>query len=283
MKNFCLTFFLLLSLLFSSSLLAQILNVEKARINQANKGSSKSFLLNASFGFKANNRTAAVNDPIKFLSLNGSADLAYLSKKHSYLLINFLDYLSINEDPFISFGYTHLRMNFLRKRFLSYEVFGQAQYDLLRGLDQRFLTAAGFRFNWITQEKFSLSTGHGLMFEHEIWDNPLAEDNPETIPAQETANITKSANYISVRWALKDYLDFNTICYYQVGRFEEVIRNRINMDANLNVKLNNFLTFRVNFSCAYENQPIVPITKFIYSISNGIQFNFGKTQKKKQD
>ena len=259
---------------------SQILNVEKSRMNKVSNEDAKAFLLNGSFGFKANNRSAAVDEPIKFLSVNSNLDLAILSEKNSFLLLNYLDYLLINDDPFISFGYSHLRINFLRQQFLSYEVFGQAQYDLLRGLDKRYLGGAGIRLNLINKEKFLLATGHGLMYEHEQWDNPLFQDDPDNFPEEAIANILKSANYVTFRWSLKEYLDMNAICYYQVGSFEDIMRHRLNADANLNVKINEFINFRVNFTFAYENEPIVPITKFIYSISNGIQFKISKNKSK---
>ncbi len=253
---------------FPDLAVAQILNVEKSRLD---KDTTKRYFINAAFSFRANNRTADVNDPIRFLSFNSNLDVAYLSKQHSYMLLNFLDYLSINEDPFISFGYTHGRINFLREKRISYELFAQGQYDLLRGLDERYLTGGGIRIKIADKSWYSLYLGLGIMYEHEQWDDPQVEGR-EVI-----TDILKSANYLSARVELTNYLDFNFICYYQGGKDNVFLkfRNRFNSDTNLSVKVNEMISLRTSFVWAFDTDPVVPITKFIYSISNGIQFNLG--------
>lgn len=263
-----LTIFLFFFGYFPEQASAQILNVEKSRLDQ---DTSKRYFINAAFSFRANNRTADVSDPIRFLSFNSNLDLAYLSKQHSYMLLNFLDYLSINEDPFISFGYTHGRINFLREKRISYELFAQGQYDLLRGLDQRYLAGAGIRIKIVDKSWYSLYAGLGIMYEHEKWDDPQVEGR------EVSTDIFKSANYLSARLELTDYLDFNFICYYQGGKDNVFnrFRNRFNSDANLSVHVNKTISLRTSFVWAFDSAPIVPITKFIYAISNGIQFNLG--------
>lgn len=251
---------------FHNSLEAQILNVEKSKLQV---DSTHQFIASASFGFRSYNRTAAAGSPIRFLSVNGQFDAAYFSGRHSFQVLNYLDYLDINDDPFTSVGYTHGRVNLMRAQKVSYEFWGQGQYDLLRGLDVRYLFGTGLRFRLLDDPNVRISAGIGAMYEHEKWQDPTVEGRTAV------TDIIKSANFISTRWDLKDYMHFNVIVYYQVGRDNlfEVIRHRINSDANLTFTLSKLLSFRVNFTWAYENAPIVPITRFIYSISNGIQFN----------
>lgn len=261
--------FIYLTICLNLSASAQILNIEKSRIR---KDSSEYFLSNVSFNFRAYNRTAARNDPIRFLSINANADIAYFSPRNSYMLLNFVDYLSISGDPFTSFGYSHARINFLRNKKVSYVLYAQGQYDLLRGLDERYLGGGGFRFDLIEKPKLTIDLGVGLMYEHEQWEDPN-EDSRKV-----KTDFVKSSNYVILRYALKPFIDFNMVTYYQVGRDNlfKRFRHRINTDANFNVKISNLISFRTSFSCAFDNAPIVDITRFIYSVSNGIQFNISR-------
>ena len=54
----------------------------------------------------------------------------------------------------------------------------------------------------------------------------------------------------------------------------DALRNRVSGDANLVFKLNNTLSFRTGFNCTFEDKPIVPVTRFVYAITNGVQVNF---------
>lgn len=253
--------------IFNITSQAQILNIEKARMKS---DSTKHFFANTAFTLTINNRTASENAPVNFFSFNGHADLAYVTPQSSYLLINYISYLDINDNPFISTGYSHFRTTLLKDNKISPEVFAQGQYDIQRGLDFRFLSGAGLRLELVSNDKADVHIGLGGMYEHEEWQN-LDDEN-----IKKTVDLFKSSNYISLKLKLKSYLNFNIISYYQVGYDNNInlMRHRINSDANLNFKLSDRLAFRVNFSMAYENEPILPITKFIYSLSNGIQLNF---------
>lgn len=247
----------------------QILNVEKAKIP---RDSSQYFVINGALNGRIFNRSAADDAPVRFFGLSANADMGYFSKKHSYQWINFLDYLVINENPITSFGYSHFRANFLRNRRITGELFAQAQYDLWRGLRWRTLAGGGLRLKIINQEKTSLILGTGLLYENELWEVPSSEEDLIRV------NALKSSSYLTFRADLKEYLSFNAINYYQIGRDDvfKQMRQRWSIDANLNVQFTTQLSFKVSFSAAYENRPIVPITKFIYSLSNGIQYRFTK-------
>ncbi|MDQ3535852.1 MAG: hypothetical protein M3421_09540, partial [Bacteroidota bacterium] len=64
--------------------------------------------------------------------------------------------------------------------------------------------------------------------------------------------------------------------YYQVG-YDKVVnlfRQRISGEANINVKISQKISMKTSFTSTYENHPIVPIRKFIYTLLNGIEVNF---------
>ncbi|MDX5345815.1 MAG: DUF481 domain-containing protein [Hymenobacteraceae bacterium] len=246
---------------------AQILNVEKSRID---KDSANTFFGNVSLNFNMFNRNSGNDKPSTFLGFAANSDLVYFSGKHSYYIIGNTNYVVLKRDPIVRTGYVHLRNNLYRRNRLSYEFFGQYQYDLGRRLDLRLLAGSGLRFAIHKSKEINLFVGSGLMLEHEEWDSPKPEEGILVV------DLLKSSNYFSTRAHLNDNVEFNTITYYQVGYDQAIsgFRQRLSGDINFLFKINNKLRFRTNFNCTYDNRPIVPVTKFIYSLTNGVQANF---------
>lgn len=251
---------------------SQILNIEKSRYRN---DTTHFFYTDMNASFRAYNRTAASDNPIDFFSINGNLDVAYFSEKNTLLWLNRLSYLDINSNPFNSTGYSHLRFTINSPKVVSYELFGQGQYDILRGLDHRLLGGGGIRLRILENKKVLLFLGIGGMFEQEKWQNPAEEG------VSVTTDYLKSSNYFSTRIELQPYIHFNLIAYYQVGydNAEQVARHRINTDTNLEFKISKILSFRVSLFTAFENAPVVPITKFTYSISNGLSIKLEKMKK----
>ncbi|GAB3195648.1 hypothetical protein ABID22_001557 [Pontibacter aydingkolensis] len=273
-KQYILPFvFILFFILAGQHTSAQILNIERARISQdtANYLTGK-----AGINFSMFNRNAGKNNPNNYLQLTFTGDLAYISGKHSYLLLNYYNYLLVNYDSpeqrntVASTGYSHLRANLFRKRKLSYELFAQAQADKARGLELRTLLGGGVRLAILRDKDLSLYFGTGLMHEHEEWENP------EMDQMLVVSDLLKSTNYFSAKAKLSETISTDGIVYYQTGYDKRIddFRNRISGDVSLNFKVNSKFSFRTNFNCVYEDEPIVPVTRFVYSISNGIQVNF---------
>ena len=252
---------------------AQILNIERARVERdtANYLTGK-----AGVNFSMFNRNAGKNNPNNYLQLTFNGDLAYISGKHSYLLLNYYNYLLVNYDSreqrntVASTGYSHLRANLFRTRNISYELFAQAQADKARGLELRTLLGGGVRLSLYQSKGVSLYLGTGVMHEHEEWENP------EKDQILVVSDLPKSTSYFSAKAKLSDHVSTDGIVYYQVGYDSKIddFRNRVSGDVSLNFKVNTKFSFRTNFNCVFEDEPIVPVTRFVYAISNGVQVNF---------
>jgi hypothetical protein len=240
---------------------AQILNVEKSRTTQ---DSLSHFETNISLSTTLYNRSTDADQPAKFLSVGGNANFAYYSQKHSYIALNHLSYMELNDHTFINTIYSHFRVNLMRRKKISYEVFAQYQNDLRRGLDKRILGGAGLRFVLVHTEKTSLALGLGAMYEEENWQHPKS-DMPN-----ESTQILKSTNYMAFHTDLSETAKFGLISYFQAGSG----RNRLNVDSNLSFKITKNISFRTTFSAAYDAKPVVPVTKFIYKLTNGISLTF---------
>lgn len=253
---------------FLADLQAQILNVEKARLNA---DSSNYFVGSIGFAFNANNRS--INDDgetVSFVGLNANSDFGYISEHHSYLLLSQFNYTATSDDPINSTGYGHLRINFLRNSALSYETFAQIQYDQGRGMEVRWLAGGGIRYRFVSQEKINMYIGVGGMYEEEVWNFP------GPVEAQRSIGIWKTSNYVSARIRFNEYVDLNLITYYQTGYdfSRDFFRHRMNADINLKVDIVRRLAFTTSLFGAYENRPVVPVDKFVYSVANGIIFSF---------
>ncbi|MDQ3394159.1 MAG: DUF481 domain-containing protein [Bacteroidota bacterium] len=258
--------FFLLTLSFSQSF-SQILNVEKSRLEE---DSSKYFMGKASLGMNLNNRGVINDEAITFLGINASTDLAYFSKRHTYMFINFFNYISNNGNAFVSAGYSHFRINYARKNRMSYETFAQYQYDRPRGMNYRRLTGTGLRYVLFKSQSLNLTTGHGFFIEQEGWQSPVHD-----VPVQNVTYL-KANNYLSIRWKVNENMNFNSMAYYQVGHDQKVglFRQRISGEANASVRVSKKVSMKTTFSSTFENHPIVPVRKFIYTLQNGIEVNF---------
>lgn len=247
--------------------LAQILNVEKSRTS---RDSLNHFESNISFSATLYNRSTDPDKPVKFLSLGGNANLSYFSQKHSYSTINHLSYIKLNNNTIVNAAYSHFRINLMRRKKVSYELFTQYQNDLRRGLDKRILAGVGLRFILIHNDKTNLSLGTGVMYEEENWRHPQKEE--EKISTQ----IIKSTNYIAFHAKLSETAKFGLISYFQSGydTDSETGRNRLSIDTNLSFKITKNIAFRTTFTAAYDAKPIVPVTQFIYKLTNGISLTF---------
>lgn len=261
-------FLFLFFLSFATPLSAQILNVDKKKLDP-NEDSANYFVADFSASVQAFNRSAGVDDPVNLFGYNFGGDVGFIGKTYSLMIINKYDYLQINDGIFLNAGYSHFRSVFKRKNRLSYEGFAQYQYDNFRGLHPRLLGGAGFRLSLIDNEKFALRLGVGAMYEYEEWDEPYLDERVHM-------NLVKTTNYAIVRWNINEHVSFNSICYFQTGYDHNIdaFRNRVSGEINLNVGLTERLRYTGTFTANYEDKPIVPITGFIYSLTNGVSYSF---------
>ena len=265
---------LLLVFAFQSVANAQIVNIEQGR---SGRDSSNFFAGKFTTSFSLYNQNAGKNRPNNYLQLTLNGDVAYNSAQHTYLLLNYFNYLLVNytdktqRNTIAKQGYSHFRVNFHQAQRLSTELFVQAQVEKARGLEFRTLEGGYLRFRLMRNFKnVNVYFGTGLMHEHEEWENPEAENRLVV------SNLLKTTNYVSARMKLQDNVQANAIVYYQTGyaRVIDDFRNRISGDISLDVKLNKVLAFRTSFNCAYEDEPVVPVTKFVYAIRNGLTVGF---------
>lgn len=239
---------------------AQLLNVESYR---SSADTSKKWNVAIHLGAVATKQEKSV--------LNASSGLQfyYNAKPWSALLLNDMQLIRVESENVISSGYVHGRLGYWLQSRLALEGFGQYQYDVVRGLDNRWLTGGGLRIELINQPRFTVFLGSGLMYEYEQWQNEnssLETINTETIKL-------KSTNYVSSILKFSDNLKFNLISYYQVEP-ASFFSPRLIADAQLEVEINRHLKLAVKWVSTYDYDPIQNTDPFIYSLSNSIIAEF---------
>jgi len=242
----------------------QILNMEKYRVTG---DSLKKYALNINGNLNLKNRSAEADNPVNIFGYDFAIHGVYTPRKHAYIFIAHRDFLRINDSPFLNFGYIHGRVNLYRKNRLNFEFYTQVSDDNFRGLNPRILGGASLRYRLIDKEQSELIIGTGSFYEYEQWNHPITDQSV-------FARLVKSSTNLVFRYTFSEALHANGVLFYQFGYDSSIekIRNRYSGDINLNSKITKRLSLTNTFSFSYEDLPIVPITRFIFSFETGITF-----------
>lgn len=264
--KFCFTFFFSSIIIFSLN--GQILNLEKYR--SMGEDTLKNYAINFNGSLTANNRSAAADNPVNLFGYNFSLSSIYMPNRHGYIFIAHRNFLRINENPFINFGYLHARINFLRKEKLSFEVFAQMSDDNFRGLAPRAISGGSMRYRFLEKEHTEITFSQGFFYEYERWRRPTQFDEFVEV------DFVKSSSNIVFRHKFSEQFNMNGLLYYQVGYDSDIenIRNRYSGNIHVNSKISKRLSLINFFDFSYEDRPIVPITKFIFSYRIGLGIDF---------
>ncbi|MBO6585038.1 MAG: DUF481 domain-containing protein [Gracilimonas sp.] len=242
---------LFLIMISPSALQAQLLNVESVRSDADSAGWYGQLNFNLSL--------SQYNDRV--LQFTNKANLSYFSDHHAYLFLNNLKLVNLDGASVISSGYSHLRSTFNRENRFSPEVFFQYQYNNNLGLQNRFLGGAGFRYTLFDGENWTGSFSTGLMAEYEQWQEDRA-------PAIDNRFI-KSTSNLSLRGNLNSQTTFLLIGYYQ-ARPNQFFQARSILETQLQVKITRRISMSVQFSAAYDADPVIDIPNWTYELSNGL-------------
>lgn len=260
----------LISFLFlfflSTSTFSQILNIERYRIQS---DTAKALAIKATAGLNVFNRSAAADAPVNLFGYKWDINSMYHPGKHSYIFVSNFDYLRINDNDFLNFGLIHGRTVFNYEEKNNIETYIQYSFDNFRGLAPRWIAGGTLRKKIVDSKKLTFVLGLGALYENETWFHPFEENFVNV-------QFIKNSNYFSIRWTINEYVDFNTVTYYQVGydRSIQAFRNRVNGNFNLNTKISDRFSFNNSFNFSYEDRPIVPITPFIFAFNTGISYDF---------
>lgn len=206
----------------------------------------------------------AIAQEVTVANMGYNFDVIRKFKKHSAMGISKLSFARSNSETLLSDGYVHVRGVFNRNNKFSEEVFGQIQYNAIRGLDDRNLLGVGLRYLLLDKEKYGILAGVGVIQEWENWTyNEVLT----------STSILKSSNYISFYGDVNEQFHFNVISYFQAP-LSSIFNPRVSLEINLNLKITEKLKFTSSFTLYYDNKPVVPIDNYVLKFKNGLGYRF---------
>jgi len=254
----------LLLFIITLSASSQVLNIEKFRLD---RDTSKYWAGNIGLGLSLKKQVTSVN------TYAANARLAYLSEKHAFMTLNNFKVIQNGEVNLISEGYTHWRATFSRRHFLSYETFGQAQYDMGRGLYHRYLGGACIRFDLKSQDKYDVALSSGFFFEHERWQGQIERFQYREDTTVAVTSFIKSTTSLTSRFKLADHVTFFGVAIYQ-ARPDYFFKPRLILDGQLVFHIKKRTAFTSELQLSYDALPAIEVNRYLYKFEFGLLIKF---------
>ncbi|MFN8257689.1 MAG: DUF481 domain-containing protein [Bacteroidales bacterium] len=233
---------------------AQVVNIEKKR-----KGNQDGFAGIIDFGFNLTDNGS------KIFLLKNDIDLQYKKGPSTFIVLNNLNLMTIDNDELVNSGFQHFRYNYTLKDsgFITLEAFAQHQYNTRKLLKKRFLAGAGPRLRLVNSDKISCFLGLIGMYEYEE-----LSDSAKTI--KEYARL---GSYLSFDWLITNNLHFNSITYYQPA-FKYLDNFRVSSETTIELLITKSLSFKVGYQNTFDSNPPEGIQKMFYYWENVLSYEF---------
>lgn len=206
----------------------------------------------------------AIAQEVSVANMGYNFDVVRKFDRHSIMAISKLSFATSDSEILLSDGYAHLRGVFNRNKKFSEELFGQIQYNAIRGLNDRNLIGFGFRYLLFDKDKYGILIGVGAIQEWESWTYNEIET---------TTSLLKNSNYISFYGDVNQHFHFNIISYYQAA-FTSFLNPRVSLEVNLNLNITEKLKFTSSITLYYDDKPVVPIDNYVMKFKNGLGYRF---------
>ncbi len=164
---------------------------------------------------------------------------------------------------FSNSGLLHLRGNLLLSSVVAGELFTQIDYDRSRLLSFRAIAGAGARLNLARSVQWRLSTGTGLMVEHERLELPATASHPDE------TNAVRWTTYVTGNFRDAQRLSIAGTLYAQprVDAFGDL---RLLSDLRLAVQLVGALSLTVTSRIRYDSRPPDGIESLDTALTTGL-------------
>lgn len=202
-------------------------------------------------------------------------DAALRIKTKSLLTASRVRVSGTGDNLLLNGGFVHLRLRDNTGKLLLLEHYTQYQWDGVRGLKNRYLLGSNVRQLLQHDSLGSLYAGFGAFYEFEQWGfGAVPSDRRPIVLDDRNVNLLKFNAYIRFFRKIAPNLRVGTTFYYQARPeyFFDDYRLAGNLELIFQVSKN--LEFRVNYDGIYDTQPIVPIDKFYFTLSNRFVFRF---------
>ena len=243
----------LLFLLWSTIIIAQIVNIEDKR-SQFKDSIQWVELLELGFNL-THNKTDV-------FSLNGKAQIEFQYYDKLLISISNFNFVKAAGQNFINEGFQHLRYNSKIKDWLTFELFGQVQYNERANIAIRALGGTGLRYRLFEKEGDKGYFGTTYMFEHE-------EESQEAIKH----NNHRLSTYLAFSWHPQANIKIASTSYYQ-PLFTNINDFRLSSQTAAIFSFSKRLDFRTTFSIIYDSRAAIGAPKTTYRLINSLRYRF---------
>lgn len=252
---------------FPLSLHSQILNIDREGRDDS---TFKSWMINGSFSLSSDKQKNNVLDVSTNIELNKN-----LRNNYSFIGIVRNDAVYYGKSSIQNEGQMQLRFRDLDKRKYSYEGYLQYQWNGAWGMEYRYVVGSNFRMKFFEEKKSDLYIGLGVFREWERWNwtgvnKVTIPDNPPLV----NVDIYRLNTYSKYSIKLTDQVDISAISYIQLPLNQRFLYPRWYFESNLYFQATKHLNFIIHWDHIFDSNRYVPIDKFYYTFSTGIQLSF---------
>ena len=242
---------------------AQIVSIDK--LDTANYTKKAKWGFNFSTGLEIDKQKQTLYDA------TNTVEAMLQKNKNLYIFSSSYRFTYNGPDDILNAGYFHFRYRPNYKNKFQPETFLQYQWDNKRGLEKRILAGANIRYNAWRGDKWDVNAGLGLFYENEFWNYTAADTTK--LPADITpinTQVLKLNSYIRFDWKASEHSNISFKIFVQTK--PNHFAPRIAPNFQWNIDAGKHLGFMINFNGIYDVEPIVPIPKFYFSLSNSITY-----------
>ena len=190
----------------------------------------------------------------------GPANVIFLVSNYSFS--------RANDNRYVNNAQGHLRFIRQHSPRISFEVFGQYQFNEFIRLEDRFLAGGGGRFALVQGERTEVFAGIGYMLEQETLDLPAA------LPDGTSSEHHRSTNYLTVRFNSEDERLRLLQTLYAQPRFDRLQDFRLLSETSFEIQLFRQLALAINLSVAHDSEPPAGIKETDVVLSNSLRYSF---------
>ncbi len=249
--------FLTLSIIvtISFSTVAQIVNIDKRRTKNPNKGFQGDINLGLNF----------VHTNTDLIQVSSRFKLQYNDNDNTYLFSSDIGYSRVDNENNVNNGGLMFKYNYwVPDKIIIAEAFYQYSYNRIKKLQHRHILGGGPRFNIADRDKFKL-----FLVAYTIYLNELFEHDTY----QRRKSLVKFSSMLSMDWQMAENAKFSHTTYYEPD-YSDPADFRIWSESRLNFKITKKFAFDLFVRFDYDNLVPPDVDPLFYTINNSFTLKF---------
>ncbi len=261
----------------ATSAAAQV-NTEKMRVGANEPGWGGTFDINASLQ-RGNTEREILGGGVRLqyawprldAATTGGAetdDVETEAPANVIFLVSNYSFSRANDNRYVNNAQGHLRFIRQHSQKISFEIFGQYQFNEFIRLEDRFLAGGGGRFGLIQAERTEVFAGIGYMLEQETLDLPVA------LPDGTNSEHHRSTNYVTVRYNSEDERLRLVQTLYAQPRLDRLQDFRLLSETSFEIQLFRQLALAINLNVMHDSEPPAGVDETDVVLSNSLRYSF---------